>query len=154
MNTRRSLGHNLSLDYPKHALADPDGGYVVLFPDLPGCMTQAETLGELGEMAADAKALWLETEYELGHQVPLPSYPESYSGKFNLRLPKSLHRRLAESAAQNEVSLNQLVVGLLSESVAINALMADLRNDLTLLATQIAELQAQIALHLMDRVTA
>jgi antitoxin HicB len=75
-NNRRPLEHYLNLQYPFNVYADPDGGYVVVFPDLPGCMTQADTLDELLETAEDARTGWIETEYDLGHDIPLPSYPE------------------------------------------------------------------------------
>jgi len=127
MTAREPLSYYLSLDYPISVIPDPEGGYVVLFPDLPGCMTQIEEISELPAMAAEVKELWIETEYELGGDIPLPSYPETYSGKFNLRLPKSLHRRLAEDAAQDEVSLNQHVVGLLSERIGAGSVQVDLR---------------------------
>ncbi len=108
----------LERDYPFVVTVDEDdGGYVIEFPDLPGCMTQAESLDELGAMAAEAKALWLETALESGWDIPLPSFPETYSGRFNVRLPKSLHRRLVESAALDGVSLNQQVVSMLSEAI-------------------------------------
>jgi antitoxin HicB len=117
-STRQPLEHYLDLQYPFNVYADPDGGYVVVFPDLPGCMNQADTLDELFEMAEDARTGWIETEYELGHDIPLPSYPEEYSGKFNVRLPRSLHRSLAESAEREGISLNQYVVALLSRGDA------------------------------------
>jgi predicted HicB family RNase H-like nuclease len=125
---RRPLEYYLSLDYPFQAIADEDGGYVVVFSDLPGSLTQADDLAELAVMAADAKAAWITTEYERGGDIPLPSYPQEYSGKFNLRLPKSLHRRLAEGAARDEVSLNQYVVGLLSEGVGLGEVLSTLRS--------------------------
>jgi antitoxin HicB len=112
---RKPLEYYLGLEYPFQVIADPDGGYVIVFPDLPGCLTQVDDLSELPFMVNDVRQLWLETEYELGAEMPLPSYPEEYSGKFNLRLPRSLHRRLAQSAEREGVSLNQYVVGLLSE---------------------------------------
>jgi predicted RNase H-like HicB family nuclease len=119
MNIRREpLEYYLKLEYPFNALADPDGGYVVVFHDLPGCMTQVENLTELPEMAEDARTGWIETEYEQGHDIPLPSQPEEYSGKFNVRLPRSLHRVLAEEADRQRVSLNQYVVMLLSRGDA------------------------------------
>ena len=110
---RRSLNDYLALQYPFNVVADEDGGYVVLFPDLPGCMTQAERIEEIPELAEEARRLWIESEYEFGREIPLPTYPEEYSGRFVLRLPKSLHRRLAEGASANGVSLNQHIVGLL-----------------------------------------
>ncbi len=110
---RKSLDEYLTLEYPFQVIADPDGGYVVVFPDLPGCLTQADSYEEIAEMAQDVRTLWIETAYDQGLDIPLPSYPEEYSGKFNVRLPRSLHRTLAESAAQEGVSLNQYVTMLL-----------------------------------------
>ena len=43
--------------------------------------------------------------------------PREYSGKINLRMPKSLHRDLAHRAEQEGVSLNQLIVTALVRSV-------------------------------------
>jgi hypothetical protein len=51
-------------------------------------------------------------------EIPEPSYPEEYSGKFNLRIPRSLHRQLAESAERDGVSLNQYVAALLARGDA------------------------------------
>jgi antitoxin HicB len=111
---RKPLEEYLALEYPFTVIADPDGGYVVKFPDLLGCLTQFDQLEDLPAMVEDARRLWIETEYEAGHDIPLPSYPEEYSGKFNLRVPRSLHRSLAEAAEGQGVSLNQYVVALLS----------------------------------------
>jgi len=113
-NQPHSLDTYLALQYPFHVIADPDGGYVVLFPDLPGCITQVENLNEVGQAADEIRSLWIETEYERGADIPLPSYPEEHSGKFNVRLPRSLHRALAESAKREGVSLNQYVLTLLA----------------------------------------
>ena len=103
----------MELQYPFVVHADPDGGYVIVYPDLPGCLSQAETLDEIPVMAEDARTGWIETEYEEGRNIPEPSH-QDYSGKFNVRIPKSLHRALADAAAQDGVSLNQYVVMLLS----------------------------------------
>ena len=35
-----------------------EGGYVVSFPDLPGCLTCGETMEEALAMAEDAKRTW------------------------------------------------------------------------------------------------
>lgn len=117
-SARQPLDYYLNLEYPFNAIADPDGGYVIVFPDLPGCMTQVDRMDEIGPMAEDARLLWLTTTYEQKLEIPLPSYPEEYSGKFNLRLPRSLHRDLAEAAERDGVSLNQYVVMLLSRGHA------------------------------------
>jgi antitoxin HicB len=116
--SRQPLATYLAREYPVHVLADADGGYVAVFPDLPGCITQGDTLVEVAAMAEDARRGWIETEYERGHDIPLPSYPEEYSGQFRLRLPKSLHRQLVENAQREGVSLNQYVVMLLARAEA------------------------------------
>ena len=113
---RKPLDHYLGLSYPFQAIADEGGGWTVFFPDLPGCLSEADTPDEIGLMADEARRLWIETEYERGSDIPLPSMPGEYSGRFNLRIPKSLHRKLAETAEREGVSLNQLVTSLLSDS--------------------------------------
>lgn len=118
-NPRRSLQDYLALDYTVHFIADEDGGYTAVFPDLPGCLTQGETLAEVAALADDARNGWIRCEYDRGRDIPLPTYPDDeYSGQFRVRLPKSLHRRLAESAAVEGVSLNQYVVMLLTRGEA------------------------------------
>ncbi len=111
---RNPLSYYLGLEYPFDVVAEPEGGYVISFPDLPGCMTQVESLAEVGPMAEEARNLWIETAYDHGITISPPSYPEEYSGKFNLRVPRSLHRLLAEAAKRDSISLNQYVVMLLS----------------------------------------
>lgn len=111
---RKPLSYYLNLHYPFNVIAGEGGEFVIKFPDLPGCLSQVESPEEIGEMAEDARRLWIEVEYESGADIPLPSMPEEYSGRFNLRIPRSLHRRLAETAAAEGVSLNQLVTALLS----------------------------------------
>src|SRR5215468_6538678 len=41
----------------------------------------------------------------------------AYSGRLLLRMPRNLHAQLAETAEREGVSLNQLIVGTLSESL-------------------------------------
>jgi antitoxin HicB len=114
---RRPLNWYLNQPYPYTVVPDPEGGFVILFPDLPGCMTQVERSEEIAPMAEDARVLWIETEFELGADIPLPSGSNDYSGKFLVRVPRSLHRTLAESAEREGVSLNAYVTMLLARGV-------------------------------------
>lgn len=137
---RRSLEEYLNLEYPFTVHADREGGYVIEFPDLPGCMTQVERIDEIGSAAEEIRTLWIETEYEEGEDIPLPSYREQYSGKFNLRLPRSLHRILAEEAEREGVSLNQYVGQLLARRDA----QARIENRLALLEGQLEQIYARL----------
>ncbi len=141
-SVRKPLDEYLALEYPFRVIADPDGGYVVVFPDLPGCMTQADSYEEIAEMAQDVRTLWIESAYDQGIDIPLPSYPEEHSGKFNVRLPRSLHRTLVESAAQEEVSLNQYVTMLLARRDA----QAQVERRLEAIEAQIAAMNGQYSL--------
>ncbi len=123
---RKTLAHYLAMHYPFKVVAELDGAYFIEFPDLPGCMTQVERAEDIGPMAEEIRALWIETEYERGADIPLPSAPVEYSGKFVLRLPKSLHHRLAESAALDGVSLNQYIVMLLERGDTLAAVTRQL----------------------------
>lgn len=137
----KPLEEYLALEYSFHVIADPDGGYVVVFPDLPGCMTQADSYEEIAVMAQDARTLWIETAYDHGREIPLPSYPEEYSGKFNVRLPRSLHRKLAESADQEGVSLNQYVTQVLARGDA----QTKVERQLATLTATVISLETQVA---------
>jgi len=95
------------------------GGWLVEYPDLPGCMSDGETIDEAIANAEDAKRCWIAAMKEAGRLIPPPSAEpaEGYSGKWQLRAPKSLHRRLAERAKREGVSLNTLAVTLLAEGL-------------------------------------
>jgi predicted RNase H-like HicB family nuclease len=112
---RKPLSYYLSLRYPVTLVPEEEGGYTAVVPDLPGCVTVGETPEEAMAMAEDARRLWIEDAYERGEAIPLPATERAYSGRLLLRMPRSLHRRLAEDAAREGVSLNQYIVALLQE---------------------------------------
>ena len=69
----------------------------------------------------DAIASWVLTSEELGERVPEPSRPHGYSGRWLMRVPKSMHRRLAMQAKGEGVSLNALATALLAEGLGRRA---------------------------------
>lgn len=75
--------------------------------ELDGCQSTGETYQEAYEGLQEAMEGWIQTKLEHGFPVPLPIESKNYSGKFILRLPKSLHCRLAMEAEKEGVSLNQ-----------------------------------------------
>ena len=118
--TEKTIGYYMSLPYQVEIYPEPGGnGYTAVIPELPGCMTCADTLDELWDMIEEAKKGWLEISLEDGDYIPEPApiEVEKYSGKFVVRLPTSLHRQLAKRAEQEKTSLNQLVVMVLAESM-------------------------------------
>jgi antitoxin HicB len=73
----------------------------------------------LREMLDDATRLWLEASIEDSLPIPEPVRSEDYSGKFLVRVPRTLHRDLARRAELEGVSLNQLVLSVLSRSIGL-----------------------------------
>jgi antitoxin HicB len=116
----RSVDEYLALPYTIEVIRDTDlenPGWVARVLELPGCITQADTLDELYEMIEDAMRGWIEVALEDGLAIPEPRTIESYSGKFVVRVPKSLHRELVEVAEEEGVSLNMYITTALGRAV-------------------------------------
>lgn len=91
------------------------GGWLITFPDLPGCMSDGETPEQALAHGREAVADWIQAARESGREVPQPGEPPS--GKFITRVPRSLHARLAARAQQEGVSMNSLITTFLAESL-------------------------------------
>ena len=118
----KTLNEYLALPYRMEIVEDrEEGGYVVSYPDLPGCLTCGETIESAVENARDAKRVWLEAALEEGVSIPMPDSLEDYSGQFKLRLPRSLHRALAEHSQREGISMHQYCVYLLAKNDALHA---------------------------------
>jgi antitoxin HicB len=119
MKTKRPpLEFYLNLQYPVTLYPEAEGGYSVQIKDLPGCISQGDTLEEAYAMIEDARIGWLEVAYAEKIPIPTPQPEPTYSGKVLLRMPKTLHQRLAGNAALEGVSLNQYVNMLLTKASA------------------------------------
>ena len=118
----KTLNDYLALSYRMEIIRDNDeGGFVASYPDLPGCITCGETEEEALKNALDAKKAWLEAALEENIEIPEPDRLEAYSGQFKLRLPRSLHRALAEHSQREGISMNQYCVYLLAKNDALHA---------------------------------
>ena len=99
----------------KQLAREDGGGFLVTFPDLPGCMADGETILEAITNAMDAEASWLATARAFGDS--LPAISQSYSGKWVQRVPRSVHARLASLARREGVSINELVASFIAEGL-------------------------------------
>ena len=114
----KDLDYYMGQPYRMEIIPDPEeGGYGVRFPELPGCITCGGTFEEAAENAMDAKREWLMAAIEDGYRIPEPG--EHYSGQFKLRIPRSLHRALAEHSREEGISMNQYCLYLLAKNDAI-----------------------------------
>lgn len=111
-----TLEEYLALPYRLEITPSEHGGFVVRYPELLGCVTQVERIDDAIPMAREILTGWLEIALEDGVEIPIPRTTDSYSGKFIIRMPKSLHRDLAERAETEGVSLNHYAVSVLAAS--------------------------------------
>lgn len=96
---------------------DEDGDWLAHFEELP-------TVSAFGDSPEEAlyelKEAWevMKESYN-SHNEPIPIAPsrKEYSGQFNVRIDKRVHRALAIEAAQAGISLNALVAQKLSSLV-------------------------------------
>ena len=116
----KDLNYYMGLNYKIEVVKDKeDGGYALSCPELKGCVTCADTIQKGFEMLEDAKKSWLTACIEDNIFIPEPDSLNEYSGQFKLRIPKSLHKALAERSRQEGISMNQYCVYLLSSMINI-----------------------------------
>jgi predicted HicB family RNase H-like nuclease len=98
---------------------DDDGDWIAHFNELPNVSafgsTSVKALKELDEAWAATKESYLKN----GEKIPLAPSKKEYSGHFNVRVDKRLHRALAMEAAQLGTSLNALVSQKLASAVRL-----------------------------------
>jgi antitoxin HicB len=121
-----AVARYMQLPYRIELTPADEGGWFVRLPDLPGCMSQGETVEEAVARIRDAQQGWLRVALEHDDPIPEPTEPESdppagYSGRFIVRIPPSLHRDLVRAAQTEGVSLNQFATVALARAVGARA---------------------------------
>ena len=107
----------LPYNYIVKPIIDESGSYYhATVLELDGCQSTGDSFEEAYSGLREAMEGWIETKLENGFTVPLPLETDKFSGKFLVRLPKSLHSRLAMEAEKEGVSLNQYALYKLSQS--------------------------------------
>jgi antitoxin HicB len=101
--------------YEIDVVPNEHGGFYARIPDFPTIFTGGMTPDETMRNALEAIGLMIEEYQDRGMPVPQPL--RSFSGTFNVRLPRSIHRELARRADRQGVSLNAMVAFLLAQAV-------------------------------------
>lgn len=106
---------NLPYNYIIQPITDESGSYFYArILEFDGCQSTGKTFEEAYENLKEAMEGWIEAKLEGGFEIPLPVGYNDFSGKFIVRIPKSLHYRLSLEAEQEGVSLNQYALYKLS----------------------------------------
>lgn len=90
------------------------GGYLVEYTDIPGCMSDGETIGEAIANGREALRDCLEVFKESGRKLPKPSIE---AAQWRQRLPRTLYSKLTVQAAREGVSINSLVAAIIAEAI-------------------------------------
>lgn len=107
------------LPWSREVLVDEDGGYLARVPELDGCFADGDSAAEAVSRLEDVLRDWLAIALEEERAIPEPrSRTLEYSGRFSVRVPRSLHRALSEQAAAEGASLNQYVAVMLTQALA------------------------------------
>lgn len=93
---------------------DEGGGYLVEYPDIPGCMSDGETIEEAIANGREAVRDCLEVFSESGRKIPKPGIE---AAQWRQRLPRSLYAKLTKQAENEGVSINSLVTAIIAEAI-------------------------------------
>ena len=114
----KNLEYFLSLPYGIVLRRDDEGDWVAKIEELPGCIAHGSDRSEALENLEEVQRAWIEDALTAGDAIPEPDATEGLpSGKWLQRVPRSLHKKLAELAKKEGVSLNQLTTSVLAEAV-------------------------------------
>ena len=97
----------LKKPYARILIPEEDGGYSAEMLEFPGCYAEGETAAETIADLEKAAESWVDVMLEHNRDIPEPLANYDYSGKINLRLPRSIHKQAACFAQKDDVSLNQ-----------------------------------------------
>ena len=93
---------------------DEGGGYLLEYPDIPGCMSDGETVEEAIANGREALRDCIEVFRESGRKLPKPSVE---AAQWRQRLPRTLYLKLTRQAESEGVSINSLVTAIIAEAI-------------------------------------
>jgi antitoxin HicB len=91
------------------------GGYLAEYPDIPGCMSDGETIEEAIANGREALRDCIAVFKESGRQLPKAAPIEA--AQWRQRLPKTLYAKLTAQAEAEGVSINSFVTAIIAEAV-------------------------------------
>src|SRR3954469_1534493 len=121
----------LKRPYTRVLIPDEESGtFTAQIIEFPGCIAQGATPAEAYERLEAVAESWIEAALEMQQQIPDPASDIQFSGRFALRLPRSLHRQAAQLAELEGASLNQFIVTAIAEKVGAISVYRSLAQQL------------------------
>lgn len=100
----------LQRPYTRSVKRDETGAYVATIREFMGCIADGDTVAQAMERLESAAESWLAAAIAMGQDIPEPMPEFEASGKFALRLPRSMHQQAIERATLEGTSVNQFFV--------------------------------------------
>lgn len=116
----KNIDYYRGLNYPVVITEFKDDGehiYKAKIEELPGLEVYAYTIEEVLSELSEAKEAWIQTALGLKREIKEPNDSLSeYSGRTTIRMSRSLHKKLAELAKEENISLNAVINQLLERN--------------------------------------
>jgi antitoxin HicB len=96
--------------------SEEGGGYLVDYPDIPGCMSDGEAIDEAIRNGREALRDCIDVFKESGRPVP---GPKAAPAQWRQRLPWTLSSKLTKQAEREGVSVKSLVTAIIAEAIGI-----------------------------------
>ena len=123
MNRPTNAKDYLLQPYSRVVIPDPETKtFAAYIAEFPGCVAQGKSLTDALTQLEEVAEEWIDASLRAGHKIPEPVGVNEYSGKFALRLPRSLHREAGQISGREGVSLNQFFVSAIAQCVGAKSL--------------------------------
>lgn len=116
-NLQTSATEILKKPYTRRITPDEAGGYVASILEFPGCVAEGETPDEAIRNLDKAALSWVKVALANNYEFRDPVSFDGCSGKIALRMPRGLHKQVAELAELEDISVNQLLVSAIAAYV-------------------------------------
>jgi antitoxin HicB len=104
---------------------EEDGGYLVEYIDIPGCMSDGETVEEAIANGREALRDCVAVFRESGRKVPKPGIE---AAQWRQRLPRTLYSKLTIQAENEGVSINSFVTAIIAKAIGARQAHAEKRH--------------------------
>ncbi len=100
------------------------GGYLVEYPDIPGCMSDGETVEEAIAHGREALRDCVDVFSQWGRKLPKPGIE---AAQWRQRLPRTLYSKLTKQAENEGVSINSFVTAIIAEAIGARLALLEKR---------------------------
>lgn len=94
--------------------SEEDGEYIGLCAEFPSLSWLAKTQESALAGIKDTVNQIIQDMQSTGEPIPQPLATRRYSGKFTVRIPPDVHKKLQIQAAEDKISFNRLISAKLS----------------------------------------